>query len=48
MTQTPSETPTNTPTPSITPTNTPSGGLNKVWNNVTREWQNEIGLWDTI
>ena len=42
---TPSETPTNTPTPSITPS---GGGTNKLWNNTTREWQNEIGLWDTI
>lgn len=50
-TNTPTQTGTPTNTPSTTPTNTPTpsgGGLNKLWNNNTREWQNEIGLWDTI
>ena len=45
ITPTNTETPTNTPTPSITPS---AEGLNKLWNTNTREWQNEIGLWDTI
>jgi hypothetical protein len=52
ITPTNTETPTNTPTntPSITPTNTPtpsSAGI-KLWNTVTRNWENEIGLWNTI
>lgn len=58
-TTTPTETPTNTPTttqtntPSETPTMTPTPSqttpiTNKVWNTTTREWQNEIGLWNTI
>jgi hypothetical protein len=45
LTPTNTTTPTLTPTPSITPS---SGGTNKLWNNTTTEWQNEIGLWDTI